>query len=171
MSSSSIGRRSVRFQAALPFLGVIAVVAFILNWSWEMIQMPAFVGMTDRPWKSTVALCTKATFGDVGVTLAVYLVVGLATETLQWPNRRGWTGYAATALLGFYHATLTERSALASGLWSYSTEMIRVPILNVGLWPFVQLGLLIPVSIWSATLICRRLNSTTTRLCFLGRFR
>ncbi len=147
---------SAGLRGALLLLVLVSAFAFVSNWIWEMAQMPAYSEMAERPWKSTAARCTIATAGDVGITLSVYLLIALASGKLAWAKERRWNTYAAAALLGFFHATLTERWALASGAWSYREQMIRVPILDVGLWPFLQLGLLVPISIWCAALISRR---------------
>ena len=34
----------------------LLIAAFVLNWTWEMLQMFAYAGMTDAPWKKTM-LC------------------------------------------------------------------------------------------------------------------
>lgn len=136
----------------------LCLIAFVLNWIWEMVQMPSFVEMAGRSWWSTVVRCTIATVGDVGVTLTAYILVALATGKLQWAKERNWNTYAVSALLGVYHAILTERWALASGSWSYTEAMPRVPILDVGLWPFLQLGVLIPIAILLTGLILRRFD-------------
>ena len=51
---------------------------------------------------------------------------------------------------------------LASGKWAYTANMIVVPVLNVGLWPFLQLMLLVPLAIWIAALISRRFDEPLT---------
>ena len=47
-------------------------------------------------------------------------------------------------------ATAVEWKALASGSWSYTDRMPIVPVLDVGLWPLVQLTLLAPAAFWIA---------------------
>ena len=37
-----------------------------------------------------------------------------------------------------------------------------VPVLNVGLWPFLQLMLLVPLAIWIAALISQRFDESLT---------
>ena len=149
---------SSKISTVFKFVIALCIIAFVLNWIWEMVQMPAFVEMAGRSWRSTVARCTIATVGDVGVTLAAYILVALATGKLQWGKERNWNTYAVSAFLGVYHATLTERWALASASWSYTGAMPRVPILDIGLWPFLQLGVLIPIAILLTGWIFRRFD-------------
>lgn len=67
--------KSPTYKAAPAFLVALAMIAFVLNWVWEMVQMPAYDGMPGPSEEGTAGLCTAATGGDVGITLAVYLII------------------------------------------------------------------------------------------------
>ncbi len=43
--------------STLVFLALLYVVAFAINWPWEMLQMPAYVEMARQPWHETVLTC------------------------------------------------------------------------------------------------------------------
>ncbi len=126
------------------------IVSFLLNWIWEMTQMPAFKEMAARSWGETAALCTRATIADVVITLWIYCIGALATRNLGWGLQAPWHVYATVALLGAMHAFWIERAATASGRWIYSEIMPVIPFLRVGLWPLLQLAVLTPLTLWMA---------------------
>lgn len=121
----------------------LVVIAFALNWVWEIAQMSAYQ-TAEKSWGEALSFCTLATFIDV---LAVSAIYGAAVFFI---NRREWKFYLTASLLGAICAVLFEKIAFAFGWWSYQTRMIVVPILGTGLLPFVQLTTLAPVSIWLA---------------------
>lgn len=129
---------------------IMILASFGMNWLWEMAQMPAYQEMAGKPWSETLELCTIATLGDVLLTLLIYGVGGLAAGRVQWGMPGKWNVYATGALLGAVVATAVEWRALAVGKWSYMNHMPIVPVLEVGLWPFLQLTLLVPAAIWIA---------------------
>jgi hypothetical protein len=132
------------------FLTGILVTSFVLNLLWEMAQMPAYREMASLTWRETATLCTRATFGDVAITVLIYATGALAARTLSWGVRPAWNVYAAGALLGALHAFWIERAGVASGQWTYTQTMPVVPMVKVGLWPLLQLTVLTPLSIWIA---------------------
>lgn len=140
------------------FVAALLVSAFGLNWLWEMAQMPAYAEMAGRSWGQTVPTCTLAAVGDVGMTLAIYAAGALAAGSLRWGLQRRWNVYAAAAILGAAAATAIEWRALASGRWSYAERMPIVPVLGVGLWPLLQLTLLVPAALWIAAWWVRRFS-------------
>ena len=138
------------------FLVVLCLAAFSLNWVWEMIQMPAFAEMAGRSWQETILTCTVATLGDVVIILAIYGIGALAAGNIRWGMIGGWNVYATASILGGVAAAAFEWFSLATGRWSYTERMPIVLVLGVGFWPFLQLMLLIPVSLWITRLWSRR---------------
>lgn len=136
-------RRSTALRIA-----VIAAIAFILNWLWEMLQMPAYQEMAHRSWAETARICTIATLGDVAATLGVYGIGALAARDPRWGLRDNWHVYGTAAILGAGIATGIEWHAMSEGAWSYTDLMPMVPLLDVGLLPWLQLTILIPASLW-----------------------
>jgi len=88
--------------------------------------------------------------GDVGITLAVYGIGALAAGQLGWGMTGKWNVYATAAVLGGVSAAAFEWFSLATGRWSYTHRMPVVPVLGVGLWPVLQLTLLVPAALWIA---------------------
>ncbi|SRR5579871_4991507 len=136
---------AVRFAAAL------VLVAFALNWLWEMLQMPAYAEMADLSWRQTLPRCTVAAGWDVLLTLAVYAVGALVAGRWWWAARR-WYALAAAGILGGTAGVALEWRALAAGRWAYTDRMPLVPLLGVGLWPVLQLAFLVPVALAAAAL-------------------
>lgn len=139
------------------FLATLFAVAFGINWLWEMLQMPAYADVPERSWRETVLLCTVASVGDVALTLAAYGAGALVTRRLRYGRGRsgGWKTYALMALSGVGVAITIEIAALAVGYWSYNERMLVLPLVNVGLLPFLQLTLLMPLSLWIAVRVMR----------------
>lgn len=118
----------------------VGVISFLTNWAWEMAQMRAYATLADQPWDSTIFPCSVAALADAGLTLAICGVSILLA-------RAGLPLLASSALLGAVAAVVIEKVELARGSWSYSEEMPIVPVVGAGLWPLLQLTLLVPVAI------------------------
>jgi hypothetical protein len=74
VTSSEAPRPSGRFLAAL------FVVAFGLNWPWEMLQVPAYAEMKGRTWRATARPGATASLGDAALTHGVYGFVSPAPD-------------------------------------------------------------------------------------------
>lgn len=138
-------------QPLWSFFSTLCISTFGMNWLWEMAQMRAYKEMARAPWWGTVLPCTLATLGDVLFTLLVYGVGALASGHIEWGTTGRWNVYATAAFLGAGLAMAIEWKARLSGTWSYTEHMPIVPGLSVGLWPLLQLTLLVPVAFWIAT--------------------
>ncbi len=132
------------------FFAALFIAALCLNWPWEMVQMPAYVEMSGHSWRETACRCTEASLGDVAITFGICGVGALAAGQSRWAMNGTWNVYAAAALLGVACAVAVEWKALGLGRWSYADQMPVVPGLSLGLWPLLQLGLLVPISLWIA---------------------
>lgn len=138
------------------FAAVLALTAFVLNWAWEMAQMRAFAEMASRPWWQTLWPCTRASLGDVLATLVVCGVGALAAGQPRWATTGRWNVYTTAALLGGAWAVAFEWFSRVTGRWTYTDRMPVVPLLGVGLWPLLQLTLLVPAALWIARRWARR---------------
>ena len=128
------------------FFATTVLASFVLNEIWEMAQMSAYVETAGHSSKSTLALCTRAAVGDVGIALGVYAAGALAAGYLGWGLRGRWNIYATAAVQGLVYAALVEHTALAAGRWSYTERMPVVSMLGAGLWPLLQMTLLPPLT-------------------------
>ena len=126
----------------------MALSSFTLHAIWEMSQMPAFKEVAGRPFLETAARCTPTTLGDVLLTFWIYAIGALAGRNVAWGLQARWNVYLTVALLGAMHAIWIEQAAIASGRWSYTEKMPVFPKFGVGVWPLLQLTLLMPLTIW-----------------------
>ena len=126
------------------FFATTVLASFVLNEIWEMAQMSAYVETAELSWTSTLALCTRAAVGDVGIILGIYAAGALAAGDLGWGMRGRWNIYATVAVLGLAYAALVT-AALPPAL-SYTERMPVVSVLGAGLWPLLQMTLLPPLT-------------------------
>ena len=129
-------------NSRLIFYGVLSAIAFGLNWIWETGQMFAYGAEGGGSWTKSFLFCTFASVGDAIVTIAIYVFLKFLVKS------SGAKFYLCAAILGALCAVGFEWFAFRFGLWSYGEQMIVLPVINVGLLPFVQLTLLVPSAIW-----------------------
>ena len=130
------------------------ISAFLLNWPWEMLQMPAYVETAGRSWRETALSCAVASLGDAMITLLVYAAAALIAGRFRRPLKGGWGVYLLAASLGAMCALMIEWAALYTNRWSYTGRMPKA--FGVGLWPVLQLTLLVPAAMWAAAWWHRR---------------
>jgi hypothetical protein len=56
----------------------VAIFAFLLNYPWELLQVPFFEGMATAPHWDAVKFRTGATLGDAGIALVGFWAVAAA---------------------------------------------------------------------------------------------
>ena len=107
-----------------------------------MMQMFAYAQKTAGSFAETIIFCTLASVIDAAATLVICALLKFLMK------RHGAKFYLSAAVLGALCAIGFEWFALYFGLWSYGERMIVLPVLGVGLLPFVQLTLLVPSAFW-----------------------
>jgi hypothetical protein len=120
---------------------VTYAIAILINYVWEMVQMPLYQGMPFDQVRSYL-LCFKAAIGDGNITLLIFLGGLLLFRDRRWPA--GLTVWKAVYLVvtGCLVAVVIELLAVRQGRWTYSALMPLVPLLDIGLVPLLQLILL-----------------------------
>ncbi|NIQ16086.1 MAG: hypothetical protein GTO02_17350 [Candidatus Dadabacteria bacterium] len=127
----------------------IVIYAFLLNFIWELMQLPLFTGYEDAVYFSTVLHCTKATLGDVIISLVAFLFASLIANSRKWILLRSIHGTAVFIITGLVITVVFE--ILATGpldRWTYTDSMPLVPFLNVGLFPLMQWIIIPIIQIW-----------------------
>lgn len=127
------------------FLAALFAVSFAVNWPWEMLQMPAYTDMSQQPWQHTVLRCTVASIGDGAITLMAFGVGALISPVVR-ARSTGSKTYVLLASIGAVFAIVIEHVALHAEEWSYNEQMPIVPLLGVGLYPLLQLTVLVPIA-------------------------
>jgi hypothetical protein len=138
----------------------IAAAAFLwgalLNFPWELAQMPLYVQRAPSPWGGPVPGCLMASLMD-GIAIAIIYCIGaMQFHAHAWVCRPGVRGWFLTLGLGFAGAALVERAALTLGWWQYGPAMPIVPGLGAGLSPLLQFLVLPPAALFFGT--CRWLR-------------
>ena len=126
------------------------VIAFALNLAWEMVQMRAYAGIS---WISlpSSAICSAAAIGDSTYILLLYWAGHRLSADKAWISRITPIRLLVILAVGFLVAVTLERIALLASLWQYASSMPRIPGIQVGLWPVLQLMTLPLAAFWVAS--------------------
>lgn len=136
----------------------IAVFSFLLNFFWEIQQMPFYQIPPEFSCLNVIQNCTAATLGDIGISIAAFWTVAALSKSRQWFHQPSlWqmatligVGIAITAIFEFLATGILNR-------WQYSNLMPTLPIVGTGLTPLLQWLLLPPLILW---FVKRQLSST-----------
>lgn len=112
--------------------------------------MQFFAGKPGDTFLEGIYYCSLASVIDGITVISIYFI---ASRILNSVNLYF---YLLTALLGALSAVIFERIAFYFNLWSYKESMPMVPFIEVGILPFLQLILLVPLSIFLANKIYKR---------------
>ena len=119
----------------------MVVFALLLNFPWETLQAPLFVGMGEAPYSEAIRGCLRATLGDAVIMLLAYWIVSLAIRNRRWllaPRAAYLIWFVA---LGVLITAVIEWLATRGhwiGSWTYSAGMPVVPGIGIGLSPLLQ---------------------------------
>ncbi|MEQ7154196.1 hypothetical protein [Brevundimonas aurifodinae] len=145
----AVGLPAILRQAIdLPELN-FAVFAFLLNFPWEFLQTPLYVGMAEAPHWVATKVCAFATLGDAVIMVVAYWLAAVAARSRYWFLKpRQWpttvfilAGIAITIVLELLATGPLDR-------WQYAAAMPVVPFLSVGLTPLLQWLVLPPICLW-----------------------
>lgn len=140
----------------LPELNV-AGFAFLLNFPWEMWQVPLFRRMPAMPHWEAVRLCTQAAGGDAVIAVLCFWTVAMVVQSRHWIRAPQWPQVLGFVVAGLLITVAMERLAIATGRWAYDEAMPVMPVLEVGLAPLLQWLVLPPLTVW---LVQRQLRCT-----------
>jgi hypothetical protein len=134
----------------LPELNVV-VFALLLNFPWELFQVPLFEQMPSEPHWQGIMSCSRASLGDAAIMLAAYWAVAAARGNRSWIAKPDAAGVSLFATVGVLATAIIERLALVGvwiHSWTYSAAMPVVPGIGVGLLPLLQWVVLPPLVAW-----------------------
>lgn len=127
----------------------IATIGLLLNFLWEMLQMPLYQNMPFG-WQSTL-FCALASLADVIMLLLLYYGFAFIYKNPFWITALSFQRILVLIVAGGIGAVLFELRHLSSGSWSYDGAMPLIPVLNVGLSPVLQF-MVLPIIILYLTL-------------------
>lgn len=126
----------------------LCLFSFLLNFFWEIQQMPFYQLPSEFSYFDMIRECTLATIGDAAISLIALWVVAAIAKSRQWfrqPSRWQLTSFI---FVGVIITVVLE--ALATGVlqrWEYAAFMPTLPFLGTGLLPLLQWLLLPPIMI------------------------
>lgn len=124
-------------------LVLCAAWAFPLHWLWETGHGVAYVE-TRLPLFTRVWHCLPIAVVDTGWSVGL-VAAGLFLAAV---TRRKAVRWWATAVGGVLTAAVVEQWAVREGRWTYNELMPIIPLVRVGLWPVLQMGLVTPLTLW-----------------------
>jgi hypothetical protein len=127
----------------------ISIFAFLLNFIWELLQMPLFAGFADFPYYRLVLHCTKASYGDVVISLVAFAGACLIARSRMWIISMNKSGVTAFLAIGLVITIVFE--ILATGplnRWEYGELMPMIPVIGVGASPVAQWVILPLLQLW-----------------------
>lgn len=107
-------------------------IAFGLNVVWENVH--SYLYMHYQGGTITESILLRATFADA----VIITLIALPFLFLPLFKKRAWL----IVPIGVIIAVSMEWYALGTGRWAYSALMPIIPLLETGLTPTIQLGLL-----------------------------
>ncbi len=131
----------------IKFYLILFLTGFFINLVWEISQMQFFAGKPGDMFIKGLYYCSQASVIDGITVVSIFFITSIIL------NSDNKLFYLLTAFLGAIAAVIFENVAFYLNLWSYKESMPIVPILEVGILPFVQLILLVPLSIFLANKI------------------
>lgn len=121
--------------------GLLFLVSLVVNYVWEMLQMPFYAAMSfSNP--ISYSRCLFASVGDAAIVVGIFILGRVLFRTLSWPEKLTPTKAIYLILIGSAIAIIIEVVALKADRWAYSSLMPLIPFFEVGIVPVVQLMVL-----------------------------
>ena len=130
------------------FVFISILVAFVLNFAWEIIQGPLYIGFTYSI--SHIAFCGLGSVADAILVLLIYFVFTIIYKDHLWVKHLNLERTLMLVLVGGIGAILGEMRHISQGNWAYAPSMPVLPFVNAGLSPVLQF-MLLPVLIYTVT--------------------
>jgi hypothetical protein len=131
----------------------IFIVAFVLNYVWELAQAPLYVGL-ERYSAAVFWHCFIASLGDGLLVLLIVVAGRITLHRWDWFQRPGGAGYVVMLTADLVLAVVVEWVAVYFlARWEYTDKMQTLPGLRIGLVPIAQMLILPPLTFRIAALV------------------
>ena len=117
-----------------------AVIAFSLNFIWELLQGPLYEGFEYDV--QHISFCALASIADMLMVLILLFGYALMYMDAYWVMNMNLDTVLPLILIGIAGAILGEFWHTSRGDWSYAEAMPMVPLLKVGISPILQFAVL-----------------------------
>ena len=141
---------------------IIAVLAFLLNFIWEVLQLPLYKGSSYD--LEHIAFCALASVADALMVLLLYLCFALINKKPFWAQDMGFPQVFALMIIGGIGAIIAEMAHTAAGNWAYADSMPMLPLVNVGLSPVLQFLFLPALIYYVSFLLLKKISKNETQL-------
>lgn len=122
---------------------------FVINFVWEMLQMPLFSYPAATSLTRINLACVQASAGDAAMIVIAFWVVVFLQKDRTWYLHPTARSLAFFVLPGVIMTILFEALATGPlGRWAYADSMPTLPGLGTGLAPIAQWLLLPPLIIF-----------------------
>lgn len=135
------------------FIVTTAILGFLLNLAWELLQMPLYNSTSFSI--NHVTFCALGSVADAIMVLLIYLGLALIFKQPLWVYPLLWQRILIVILIGGVGAVLSEMRHLSVGNWAYSGLMPLIPVVQVGLSPVLQF-MTLPSIIYILSFNCRK---------------
>lgn len=122
------------------FIATTAIVAFLLNFVWEVAQGFLYEGYK-YDWEH-ISFCALASVADMLMVIVLFFLFGLIYKNVYWIRHLKYTRTLILILVGFLGAVLAEMWHTWRGDWSYADTMPILPLVEVGVSPVLQFSIL-----------------------------
>jgi hypothetical protein len=138
--------------------GCLFAISWGLNFGWEMAH--SFLYRDVPPFLAHLPFLFLAAVGDGAINLALVGGVSLCLANHFWFLERPLKGLLVLAAFSVVASVLIESlNVVVLKRWEYTATMPRLPLLGIGLTPFLQVALLPAVSVVFASRRCGGLSS------------
>ena len=117
----------------------MAITGFLLSILWENLHFSLYSNYAEWMEQIYFLLCA---FGDALLIFMVYFLVAVIFRNTGWLNHFTTAEITTTLIISAVVSVLAEKIALFMNWWQYSDQMPLVPILDIGLSPFLAIVLL-----------------------------
>ena len=130
------------------------LLACILNFTWEIIQGPLYIGFTYSIFH--IIFCGLASIADAIMVLLIYFVLTIIYKDPLWIKQINFQRTLILMLIGGIGAILAEMRHLSLGNWSYAPTMPVLPFVNAGLSPVLQFMLLPSLIFYASSILFKK---------------
>lgn len=136
----------------------ILLFALLLNFPWEILQMPLFATLPSATSWDIIKMCGLATIGDGLIMLFSFWIAAFSARSRYWFAHSARTPLFVFVATGLGISVAIELAATINGVWLYGPLMPL--IFGVGLSPLMQWVMLPLLTI---LIIRRQLGGATAR--------
>ena len=147
-------KKAIDKKAFNRFVFAIAVLAFLLNFIWELIQIPFYKGSSNSI--EHIAFCALASLADAIMVLLLYFGFASIFRNPFWIQHSKWQRIVIVILIGGAGAAVVEIWHLSLANWAYADSMPIIPIVDVGLSPVLQF-MILPILVYFLSIYCLKI--------------